>query len=245
MKTIYRVLLLFLFVINIQAADDFSTTQVILMPKTEALLSSQLAGTIQDIPLKEGELFDEGDVLVEFDCTIHEAQLKKALALLESKEAAYNSNVRMSKAKAVSKVELVQSKAEFTEAKADVTIKQHTVDYCKVKAPFNGQLIKVHIHPFESLNQGEPLVDILDNTELIVELIVPSKWLTWLKKDSSFNLFIAETNRSYKAHITKILPRVDSVSQSVRLLGRLDANHPELVAGMSGKAQFLRQPNDA
>jgi len=252
MKRLIFIGLLFVYVIRLQAGPqsvlpstkDYNTTQVILMPKTEALLSSQLVGTVKKLPIQEGEFFDEGDVLVEFDCTIHEAQLDKSKAILESKLAAYNSNIRMSKAKAVSTVELLQSKAEFIEAKADVKIKQHMVDFCQVKAPFNGRLIKLHVNAFESLTQGEPLVDILDNTELTIELIVPSHWLAWLKKDSPFNLFIAETNKTYQAHITKILPRVDSVSQSIRLLGILNNNHPELIAGMSGKAQFQRKQNE-
>lgn len=244
MKRSYLVGLFLMMTLNVQGSEGFTTSQVMLKAETEASLSSQIIGTIDSIPVKEGELFDKGDVLVEFDCTIHQAQLDKALALLESKRAAYNSNVKMSKAKAVSTVELLQSKADFTEAKADVTIKQHTVDFCKVKAPFNGQVIKLHAKAFELLNQGEPLVDVLDNSELDVELIVPSKWLSWLKKDTPFNLYITETNKSYNAHVTKILPSVDSVSQTVRILGKLDKNHVELVAGMSGKASFLSQTNN-
>lgn len=215
-----------------------STTQVILTAKNQAVLSSQIAGTIISLPINEGESFKLNDDLVIFDCTIHEADLKKAKAHLNAKQAAYVSNQRLAKAKAVGNVELAQSRADYLASEGEVVIKQHTVDYCRVKAPFDGKLIKQHIHEHESVRQGQALVDVLDNSNLSVELIVPSQWLAWLKSNTPFRLYIEETGQEYAAHVTKILPRIDSVSQSIRIIGKINQPHPELINGMSGRAIF-------
>jgi membrane fusion protein, multidrug efflux system len=214
------------------------TTQVVLTAKKQATLSSQLQGTILQLPLNEGDRFNKGDDLVIFDCTTYEAQLAKAKAIQDAKAAAYRSNQQMSSARAISNVELITSKAEYINSSSEVKIQQHNVDFCRVKAPFSGILVKRRVHEFETVQQGQQLVEVLDNSDLTVELIVPSSWLVWLRPDSRFTLVVEETHRQYPALITRILPIVDSVSQSVRVLGKISGNSDDLIAGMSGKAVF-------
>jgi multidrug efflux pump subunit AcrA (membrane-fusion protein) len=109
---------------------------------------------------------------------------------------------------------------------------------CIIDAPFNGRIIKRLAQPFESVNQGEPLIKILDDSELKVELYVPSKWLLWLKQDTEFTVRIDETGKTYPARMTALGARVDAVSQSIEITAVISGNHPELLAGMSGEARF-------
>jgi membrane fusion protein, multidrug efflux system len=73
---------------------------------------------------------------------------------------------------------------------------------------------------------------------LKVKLNAPSRWLTWLKPGSRFDVQIDETGRSYPAVVSAINGRVDAVSQSIELEGRIGGNFNELLAGMSGNARF-------
>lgn len=232
--------LLLLSSVVLASTQSLQTSNVVLKAQKQAVLSSELAGKIQSIPLQEGDQFSKDQDLVIFDCTQHEAELDKTKAQLAAKKAAHQSNSKMYRQKAISHVEFENSKAEMLQAQADVKVKQHTVQLCYIKAPYNGRLVKRHIYPHESVRHGQPLIEILDNESLSIELIVPSNWLAWLKTNQPFQLFVEETGRAYPAHVTKVLPRIDSVSQSVRLIGKLDNNHQELVSGMSGRAQFER-----
>jgi membrane fusion protein (multidrug efflux system) len=225
-------------------ANNTSTSQVILSPKRTAVLSSQIAGTIKAIPVKEGESFAEGTPLVVFDCTIYQADYDKANAQLTSKKSAYASNSQLARVKAISNAELAQSKADVLSLDADVKIKQYTVGYCTVTAPFAGTMVNRKVHEFETVRQGQELVEILDNSDLNIELIVPSAWLSWLNINTPFDLFIQETQKDYPAHVTKILPQVDSVSQSIRVFGQLDNPNKDLVGGMSGKASFTPESKE-
>ncbi|MNG10591.1 hypothetical protein D3C84_940700 [compost metagenome] len=49
---------------------------------------------------------------------------------------------------------------------------------------------------------------------------------------------IHETGKTYPAHVSGINSRVDAVAQTVELEARLDNKYPDLMAGMSGTAQF-------
>ena len=123
-------------------------------------------------------------------------------------------------------------------AKAEYALVKAQVDMCIIAAPFNGRVVKRIARPYESVNQGEPLIEILDDSELKVELYVPSKWLLWLKEDTEFTVQIDETGKTYPARMTALGARVDAVSQSIEITAVISGVHPELLSGMSGEAHF-------
>lgn len=69
-------------------------------------------------------------------------------------------------------------------------------------------------------------------------MIVPSRWLVWLKPDYPFHVEIDETGKTYPARVTRLGGRVDAVSQSIRVFGEITSPAPELMAGMSGKVDI-------
>ncbi|MBF0125395.1 MAG: HlyD family secretion protein, partial [Magnetococcales bacterium] len=85
---------------------------------------------------------------------------------------------------------------------------------------------------------GQPMLDIIDDSVLELEFIVPSRWLVWLKPDLMFQVQIDETAKEYPAKVLRIGAKVDPVSQSVKLVAAISGKFPELMAGMSGKVNI-------
>lgn len=77
-----------------------------------------------------------------------------------------------------------------------------------------------------------------------MELIAPSHWLTWLKPETRFKVKIEETGKVYAAKVVRLGGRVDPVSQSIKVIGRITENAPELIPGMSGPVDFERPSSD-
>lgn len=212
--------------------------RVQLVPKVESLLASQIAGRIIDIPFEEGESFKEGETLIQFDCKIYEAQLRKAVADRNAALTRYNANQELAKLNSGSKVELKISKAESDKAAAEIEIVKTQLSYCSVDAPYDGKVVSVLVSPYESVKDGQELVQIIDDSELELEVIVPSKWISRLSKGKTFKVFIDENAKSYTAKIDKVGARVDPVSQSINVVGTIVGNPSGLKAGMSGRADF-------
>ena len=89
---------------------------------------------------------------------------------------------------------------------------------------------------FQYANPGQALLDVLDDRNLDVELIVPSRWIGWLKPGYTFQLRIDELDKNYSARISRLGGRVDPVSQSIRVFGEITDSNADLIAGMSGRA---------
>jgi membrane fusion protein, multidrug efflux system len=89
---------------------------------------------------------------------------------------------------------------------------------------------------FQYTMPGQPLLDILDDHALELELIAPSHWLSWLKPGYAFQVKIDQTEKTYPARVTRLGGRVDPVSQSIKVIGEITGEAAGLMAGMSGHA---------
>jgi RND family efflux transporter MFP subunit len=205
-------------------------------PRRSTLIASEMAGRINDISVRDGERFREGQTLVRFNCTLQESQLARARAVHEKKKRIYDVNARLNKLGSVSTLELDVNAAEVAEAAADVRVTQSMVDRCSIAAPFAGRVADAPVRAFQFIGEGQPLLEILDDRELEIEMIVPSQWLSWLKPKHAFQIEIGETGRTYPAEVSRLSGRVDAVSQSIKAYGRIKGDFDDLLAGMSGRA---------
>ena len=218
------------------ANDNRIRTQ--LSARDAVVLSSELAAKIDQLPLRDGDSFKRGDLLVAFDCSLNEAQLKKSQATAESAKQLVLVNKRMAELNSIGALEMQTSENKAKEADADVNYMQASVRKCAINAPFNGRIARRLVANHQYVNMGTPLLDIIDSNQLELQMIVPSRWLAWLKPGLVFSVAIEELGKSYNAKVTQIGARIDAVSQTVTITGKMEINSPELLAGMSGWASF-------
>lgn len=209
-----------------------------LTAKHSSTLSAEIPAVIKQITVREGERFKKGELLVAFDCSIQQAQLQKAQATAEGAAKTFEANSRLSQLESISNLEVDVAKAKLGEAKADIALTQAGLQKCQVSAPFSGRVVSLPAHEHQYLKVGEPLMEIIDDTQLELKLIVPSLWLRWLKPGGSFQVHLDELNQDYPAQIDTIGASIDPVSQTVPIVAHITGKHSELLTGMSGKALF-------
>jgi membrane fusion protein, multidrug efflux system len=207
-----------------------------LTPRQYTTLSSEMAARIDRIGTKVGDHFQKGDVLVEFDCAVPRAQEQRARAVQMQAEKTYTIDQRLVALKSMGQLELDVAGAEVEKAKADVAAAVAITSKCTIVAPFSGVTVDQKARAFQYTTPGQALLDILDDHGLEVELIAPSRWLSFLKPGYAFQVHIDETDKTYPAKITRLSGRVDPISQSIKVIGEITGDAPELMAGMSGRA---------
>jgi membrane fusion protein (multidrug efflux system) len=153
-------------------------------------------------------------------------------------EKTYSIDERLVALKSMGKLELDVAAAEVAKAKADVAASESMTLKCSIAAPFNGVTVDQKARAFQYTTPGQPLLDIIGDSGLDVELIAPSRWLTWMKPGYKFQVHIDETDKTYPAEIERLGGRVDPISQSIKVIGEITVDAPELMAGMSGRASI-------
>lgn len=219
-------------------ADKDGRIRTQFVPRHEVVLSSELAAKIASLPFREGESFRAGQVLVAFDCTLYQAQLNKSRAAQEAAQQSLAVNRRLNELNSIGALELQQAEARAKETAAEVAFNQATVTKCSIAAPFAGRVAKRQVAAYQYVTPGTPLLGIVDVSPPELQLIVPSRWVGWLKPGTRFSVQIEELGRSFNARVTRIGARIDPVSQSVSLSGAVDDAGAALLPGMSGWASF-------
>ena len=223
---------------NALQAESAPPVRALLVPVVETTLSSRMAGRITAINVREGEQIKKDQPLVKFDCEIQRSHLRKAQAKLNAAKKTHESNLQLQSYQSIGGLEVELSAADVQTASADVAIIRAELKRCQINAPFSGRVIEVLAHPHESVSEHQPLLAILNDKELELQLYIPSWWLSWLKTGDDFSIRIDETGKSYPAKVTRLGARVDPASQSLAITARIDGNYTELLAGMSGVARF-------
>jgi membrane fusion protein, multidrug efflux system len=221
-------------------AGDRIRTQ--LAAQNDVEISSEVAAKIARLPLKEGDAFARGDLLVAFDCGLYQAQQRKAEATAAAAANEREITRKLAALHSVGALEVGQAEARAKEAAADAAYMRTTVAKCSIHAPFAGRVARREAAPFEYVTPGKPLLEILDTGTLEVKLIVPSHWLASLKPGARFTVHVDDLGRDYPARVVRIGAQIDPVSQTVALSGRIEGAHQELLPGMSGWASFPTHP---
>ena len=214
-----------------------------LRPTQHADLASEIAGKIIELPVREGDRFKKGDRLVEFDCAVYRAQLAHSQAAESAALVKMKSSDQLATLGGISKTDVAEAQSQYAMASAESAGNRAMVQRCTIIAPFSGRVTAVHVQRWSSVPAGQPLLEVYDGHAFEVEMIVPSRWLTWLRPGYGFTMRVDEAGRDYPAKITRISGAVDPVSQTVKVFGEIGAQEG-LLPGMSGTA-LLGPPRKA
>jgi RND family efflux transporter MFP subunit len=225
--------------VTVRPAVEKQDIRAQLSPRRYTTIAAEIGAKISRIGVVEGGRFNAGQTLVSFDCSLQQAQLQKAKAALTAAERTFNANKRLAELNSVGKVELEVSEAEANKARAEVSLMNISLEKCHIAAPFAGRVAEQRVREQQFVQPGQALLEILDDSILELEFIVPSKWLAWLKTGQGFQVAIDETGKTYPAKVQRIGARVDPVSQSVKISAIVDGKFGELMAGMSGKVLMM------
>jgi membrane fusion protein (multidrug efflux system) len=207
-------------------------------PSQSTLIAANMTGYISTLNVRDGERFQKGQALVGFDCAEERSRLARAEATLAKKQKQYEVNAQLNKLKSVSTLEVEVSAAEVKEANAETRVMRAISGKCTIVAPFAGRVAERIARPHQTVKAGDPLLEILDDSQMEIEFIAPSKWLVWMQPGHRFTVAIDETGRSYTAQVVRQGGAVDPVSQSIKVYGRITDPAPELMAGMSGTVRI-------
>jgi membrane fusion protein, multidrug efflux system len=210
----------------------------VINPSSESTIASKMTARIVAMPYGEGQSFPAGALLARFDCSQINAELNAARAATAAYRKTYDTNVELDQYEAVGKNEVAVSKANLGKAEAEANAVAAQLSDCEVRAPFAGKVVEQIARAREIAASGQPLLKIQSGREVELELIVPSKWLTWLEPGATFVFKIDETGNVIRGQVKRFGASVDPVSKTIRVTGVVTERNGLVLAGMSGTATF-------
>jgi len=231
---------------------------------TRIELSSTLNENITKVPFEEGQKVDKGDVLLEFDSRVIDAQIEVAktkadyetrIAKAESDfkyyQTEYNRHVNMEglgaeaeKAKAKhqmdqAELQIKELEREKKQAEAELArLKAQEEDYY-VHSPIDGVISNRWVEPGEMAEQAQKLVEVMDPDVVEVRVHVPEQYTQIEEGHKALVKFPPAGDREFKGTINVVSPYVESKSGTYKVELLVEPDSEKIKPGMSCEVRFL------
>ena len=219
-------------------ADDDKISRALVVATEKVSISSEIAARVEKINYLMGDSFKKGQVLISFDCQLYKAQKQVIQANYDSAKLQLESDKLLLEMRSIGKLQYQLSVSALDKAKAELNISKLNIERCEIVAPYDGKVMDVFTSIFTSIEQRQPLMDIVGDGLLEAEIVVPSNWLKWLKKDHEVKITIDETGETLDAKVISLGPTIDAVSQTIELKAQFNEKYDTLIPGMSGIVKF-------
>jgi membrane fusion protein (multidrug efflux system) len=204
------------------------------------LVTTEVPGQVENILFESGHQVEEGDVILQLDDSVDEADLEGLIAQLNLARLQFERARKLVKERSVSQSEFDQSRAQLDSAQATVASKRAVIDKKKIRAPFTGQLGIREVDVGEYLSPGARIVPLQALDPVYVDYTLPERHFEQLEVGQKVKVQVqAYPERVFAGSISAINPGIDPGTRSVRLRATLDNPDLALRPGMFAEVRTL------
>ncbi|MDX1755063.1 MAG: efflux RND transporter periplasmic adaptor subunit [Marinobacter sp.] len=191
-------------------------------PVRGTTVSTEAEGVVSRINFQPGSQVQPGDILVQLDTRVEQAQLHSANIAAEWARIRYHRALELSKTRNISQAELDAATNELQQTEAEIRYLKALMERKTIKAPFAGKVGILQISEGSYLSKGSPVVLLQALDPIFVEFSLPQRHIGVVRE----GLDVLVTTDSYPGHVfegkvTAINPVVDSATRNVRLQATL------------------------
>lgn len=230
--------------------------------RQHGVVSALSRGPVSEVEVEVGDRVQKGDVLVRLDTARIRANLALERAALSEKEAAATAArgqlalaeqelqrlERLKKSAAFSQAsyddkrknvniyvsEVAEAEAAAARAQSNLRLVEIDLDYSAIRAPFDGVVSERHTEAGTHLNIGDPVVTLVNDSDLEVEADVPSDRIGGLLQGVVLEVVLADGGR-HEAVVRAVVPDENAMTRTrpVRLTPAITDENLSLAANQS------------
>ena len=140
--------------------------------RTEAVrkvqVRSETNGTVVAVPVEEGSVVKEGDVLCELSLNARDARMAEAEAVMRQRWLEYDAAEKLAAKGHRSQTQVAAARAAYDAARANVKQMEVELANTKVRAPYNGILETRHVEIGDYMQAGSPCATVVDMNPFLV-----------------------------------------------------------------------------
>ena len=202
-------------------------------PVQGVMLSAEEAGTVKHIAFESGATARAGELLVELDNGVEQAQLRSAIASAELARANLARARDLRGKNMVSQADLDSANAQAKQADAQIDNIRAVIEKKTIRAPFAGRAGIRQVNLGQFLNTGDPIVTLQSLDPVYVNFSLPQQRLAQLMTGMTVRVTTdAFPDRDFEGKLTAINPEVETITRNVRVQATLANSSGLLRPGM-------------
>ena len=139
----------------------------------EATLAFEVNGRISELPVKEGDVVKEGQLLAQLDPRELKASLDSAIADWNAAKAKFERAGRLLERRVISDQEFENEKREYQVSVAKLDQAKKAFEDTTLKADFDGVVAKIFVKRFENVAAKANVMVLQDTSEIEVAVNIP------------------------------------------------------------------------
>lgn len=205
-------------------------------------LAFQVAGPLVELPIKEGQLLEKGDLVGRIDPRDFKSNLKAAQAEYEKAKANYARASNLVKDGFISKSEFDRLKAKRDVDAAELEKRKKALDDTNMRAPFGGVVARRYVQNFEEVRAKQPVISLQDNSTLEIVVDVPERIILQRRAQREVvdikGRFETIPDREFELSVKEYATEADSKTQTFRYV--LVMPRPEGINILPGMTALVR-----
>jgi len=205
----------------------------------KAELSFRVPGTIQELPVKEGDRVEEEQLLAALDPTDFEIAVRDAQASFDRAESDYKRAQELVKKDFISRSDFDAKEAQFKNAEAALQQAQQDLSYTRLTASFPATVAERYVQRFEEVQAKQPVLAVHDSKQLEVKVDVPETIMLRIRPPESdqpeagrvpvFASFDKRPGEEFDLTLSEVATRADAATQTFQVTYTMEAPEDFLV----------------
>jgi len=226
--------------LSVLACAQASAFDALILPVRAVTIASPIEGRIEAVSVKEGDKVSEGANLVSLYAGMEALEVKRSAAAVEKREFEYKSSKNLFEEKVISEDEALESRIELDLAKLTLAMAEERVRMRQLTSPIAGVVVERLFEVGEMVRPAEPIIEVVDLTEVFVQFYVASYQLTEVAvgQDAVVTIPVLGADKTFRGPVDFIDPRVDAASGLSRVRVRLQNPDSIIKAGLRAKVEL-------
>jgi membrane fusion protein (multidrug efflux system) len=229
-------------VAKVQSMTLVDETQAVgsLRSRQGVMLRPEIGGRVKQILFSDGQRVRKGQLMVQFEDQLQQAQVAQARAELSIAEANHKRNQELVAQNFISQRSLDESAAALEVSRAKLALAQATLQRLQVLAPFDGITGLKQINVGDYLKDGADMVNVEDIDAVLLDFRLPERFQAKIRAGQKAQLTVdALPGRPFSAIVQAVDPLIEANGRSVGVRGCIDNRQQQLRPGMFARVNAV------
>jgi len=230
--------------VHLASTADMVHLPALVAANVDAMLSAEKAGRIVEIKVDRGDRVEQGQLLLQIDDRIWQANLKQANSAAEDARKNHERFKQLQASGAVAESEFDSIERIYIQAEALATEATINIEQCRVVSPIAGTVNDRLVEVGEYVQPGVSVFQVVDTATVKIILQVPEKDIYAIRPGDTLTFTVQPLpNHTLKGVVSFVAAQADGRNNAFRTEIVVDNADGTLRPGMIAQVEFKRGEN--
>ena len=226
-----------------ELSNTFTTTGTVI-PGQDVALQTESAGKITQLPLKEGQKVQKGELLVRINDSELQARLQQAKHRQKLLEQQVERKRKLLAKNGISQESFDETKTELESLKSEVAMINAQIAKKQLRAPFDGTvgLKQVHLGSYVSLQTT--VAKLVQKQPVKIDFSIPGKYADDVAEGQTISFRVNGRDSNLKARIYAIEPSIDPSTRTLQIRAMYPNEQEKITPGSFAEVKLNLSKTD-